>query len=75
MQAQSQLEVIATQATLDSGVSTGRYPRGGQWRLTVAPLAGPDAAAEPRLVTLDAFDARGRQLLRLRTVKLVPVAQ
>ena len=83
--ARSHLDQLAAQAGTLAGTSAGRYPQGPRWRLTARPLAGPAGAtgpagangpgpaAEARLVVLDTFDARGRLLLRLKTVTLAPV--
>lgn len=84
-EAQSQLEAVGHSVLLRPGATTGVYPNGTSWRLTVAAIpdpapAGAAAAAfgeagsiqppVPMLVVLEAFDARGRSILRLKTIKL-----
>jgi Prokaryotic N-terminal methylation motif len=83
--AQSHLASLVVPSTPPPGASSGRYAQGTPWRLTVSALAGsgglagpalasgPGPSAQAQLLVLDTFDARGRLLLRLKTVKLAVV--
>ena len=77
--AQSHLETIGKSVEIAPGTVSGRYENGATWRLSMSAIATRASAGQPvavpMLLVLEAFDGRGRQLLRLKTVKLMPVSR
>lgn len=73
-QAQSQLDAVGISTPLSPGVTSGVYPNGASWRMTVAPIGRPEpslkGAGMPMQVVLETFDAGGHAIVRLKTVVL-----
>ncbi len=73
-QAQSQLDAVGISAPLSPGVTRGIYPNGVNWRMTVTPIGRQEptekGATLPMQVVLEAFDAGGHAIVRLKTVML-----
>lgn len=67
--ARAQFEALGVSEPLQPGESTGSYPTGVGWRLTVETVAASLRGRAVRIV-LDVRDPAGRPLLRLETFKL-----
>ncbi len=66
----SHLDLIGTQAIAEEGTIDGTYDDGIRWKLTVTEMAAAGVTlARPMRVVLQAFDQRGKPLLRLKTVR------
>jgi general secretion pathway protein I len=68
--ARAHLEAIGIDAPLQPGESTGTYPTGVAWHLTVEPVETASAKGRGFRVLLQALDPAGRPLLGLETFKL-----
>lgn len=74
-QARSQLDGLGADVALEAGSSSGRYPSGARWQMTVTPLSTKDARdpspTPPAFwVVLQVRDGRGRPILLLETAKI-----
>ena len=73
--AESYLATMGHSIAALPGTTSGTFENGTPWRATAVELATEGGAqtssARPVLIVLDAFDSRGRLLVRLKTVRIV----
>jgi hypothetical protein len=76
--ARTHLESFGEALPAEGGATTGRYPNGMRWQLSVRAISADgatDSPARPYFVLLEVFDRSGHSVIVLSSIKMLAAGQ